>query len=286
MGDDRATLVRSWVEQGFNTGDLTSLAESFHPDVSIYAQTFGGGGDDRASGVQRIAPLLLGFRTAFPPGVFEVDAVDVGDSHATCRWTARGRHERRAFGFRPTLRPIALEGSCRFQFVDGLVKAMWLDFSLYSLFDQLGRLCAGPGEGRPRSVEVNRLAMDLWRKAVVEGDTTGFEAVCEKETAACWLINSGAAGPSPEVYVRSSARDGVDLIPMLVGWLRANLSGIEIDVDEVVSQGSTTTFFGEMRGTSATGERRRLRIRCSFVTLGERVSEFRVEAGPGFAKRA
>jgi hypothetical protein len=119
-------------------------------------------------------------------------------------------------------------------------------------------------------------------RAVVDADTTAFEAVCEKETAACWLISLEEAGASHDVHVHSSARDGVDLMPVLVALLRANLSGIEIAVGEGVSQGSTTTFRGEMRGTSATGVRQRLKIRCSFVTAGERISEYRVEAGPGY----
>jgi len=281
MGEERASLVRSWVEQGFNTGNLASLAQSCHPDVAVYTQTFGGGGG-QTSGVKKILPLLAGFRAAFPPGVFEVDGVDVQDSLATCRWTARGRHEQRALGIAPTLRPVALEGTCRFQFVDGLVKSMWLDFSLYALLDQLGQMCPGPGEGRPRSVAVNTLAMDLWRKAVVDGDTAAFEAVCEKETAASWLISLEEATASLDVHARSSARDGVALLPVLVGLLRANLSGIEIAVGEGVSQGSTTTFRGQLHGTSAAGARQRLKIRCSFVSAGERISEYRVEAGPGY----
>jgi hypothetical protein len=277
---ERSALVRSWVEIGFNTGDLTSLAESCHPDVSVYAHTFDTFDGVPAPGVRRIAPLLLGFRYAFPPGVFEVDDVVVGEAFTSCRWTGRGRHERPLFGIPATNRRVALEGSCRFLFVDGRVKTMWFDFSLYSLFDQLGRICAGPGEGSPRSMEINRLAMDLWRQAVLDGDTAAFDGICEKRVAVCWQVNMNSAGPSPEVGAPRSARNGVDLTSTLVSWLRESLSGMEIAVDEGVSQGRTTTFRGEMRGTSKTGQSRRLRLRCSFVTADERIIEYRVEARP------
>lgn len=277
---DRSTLVRWWVEIGFNTGDLTSLAESCHPDVTVYAHTFDTAEGVQARGVRRIAPLLMGFKYACPPGIFEVDEVLVEGAVASCRWTGRGSHERPMFGIPATHRPVALEGSCRFHFVDGLVKTMWMDFSLYDLFDQLGRMCAGPGEGIPRSVETNRLAMNLWRQAILEGDTAAFDGICEKGAAVCWHVDMNRAGPPPEVDAPKSARNGVDLTPTLVSWLRESLSGMEIAVDQGVSQGRTTTFRGEMRGTSRSGQSRRLRLRCSFVAAKERITEYRVEARP------
>ncbi len=280
MSAERLALVRSWVEIGFNTGDLTSLVESCHPDVSVYAHTFDTSDGVPAAGVRRIAPLLLGFRYSCPPGVFEVDGVDVEEAVTSCRWTARGRHERPLFGIPATHRRVALEGSCRFLFVDERVKTMWLDFSLYSLFDQLGRMCAGPGEGSPRSIETNGLAMKLWRQAVLEGDSAAFDGICEKRVAVCWQVDMNNAGPSREVDAPRSARNGVDLTSTLVSWLRESLSGMEIAVDEGVSQGRTTTFRGEMRGTSKTGRSRRLRLRCSFVAADERIIEYRVEARP------
>lgn len=128
--DEKAALVRRWIEEGWNKGHTEVASEIFAPDyVQHNAVT-----PDVNVGVERIKKNIDIYRHAFPDlHTTILEQFTSGDRVAT-RWRAAGTHKGELFGLAPTGKTMSVHGMVISRVVHGRIVEEW------DLLDNLGLL--------------------------------------------------------------------------------------------------------------------------------------------------
>jgi len=86
--EENKVLVRRWIEEGVNKGNLAIIDELFDPDVVSHDHL---AGDFRGTedGPKR---TVTTFRAAFPDIHFTIEDLITEDDKVVTRWTASGTH--------------------------------------------------------------------------------------------------------------------------------------------------------------------------------------------------
>jgi steroid delta-isomerase-like uncharacterized protein len=138
---DNKAVVRRWLEQGFNQGDLAIVSQLFTPDFVNHDSTFPPGmrGHD---GVKAFTSSIL---HAFPDCHMTVhDQIAEGDRVFT-RWSATGTHKGDLFGIAPTGKSGYTVWGMEFdRFADGKMAESWVVWDVFGLLNFLG-VIPGPG---------------------------------------------------------------------------------------------------------------------------------------------
>ena len=114
--EDNKKLVRRWLEEVVNTGDVDRIDEFIAPDyVESYMNV------EHPIGREGARAHVLGVRTTFPDLVLTVEQqIAEGDWVAT-RVTARGTHSGEWIGIAPTGERVEMTGVNLDRVVDGLI---------------------------------------------------------------------------------------------------------------------------------------------------------------------
>jgi len=106
MSAENKALVRRWVEEIWNKGNLSVADEIFAPDYVAYDPST----PDLGRGPEREKKATSLYRTAFPDLRLTIeDLVAEGDTVVT-RWTARGTHKGELRGNAPTGKEFTVTG--------------------------------------------------------------------------------------------------------------------------------------------------------------------------------
>jgi len=134
-GEQAKTLVRSWIERGFNRGDLTVVDELFIPEVIV---------NDQRVSRQMLKQSMSRFLTAFPDlHVTITDIVAEGDK-VVIWYSAQGTQTAEFEGIRATGKQAQWYGADLFRIEKGrIVECRFLDDSL-GLLRQLGATLSPP----------------------------------------------------------------------------------------------------------------------------------------------
>lgn len=114
--DANKRLVRRFIEEVVNTGDVDRIEDFISPDyVEVYE------GTRHAVGIQGAKEHILGVRRTYPDLVLTVEQqIAEGEWVATCI-TARGTHRGSWLGIKPTGRAVAYTGVNINRIVDGRI---------------------------------------------------------------------------------------------------------------------------------------------------------------------
>jgi steroid delta-isomerase-like uncharacterized protein len=115
---DHETVVRRYVEEGYNEKDPAVLRETMTEDVVVHGLF---GADGPVEGIEAYGEYAATLMGAFPDVVGEIHEVVATDDRVMARWTIAGTHEGELFGIEPTGEPIEVEGLALFRMEDGRI---------------------------------------------------------------------------------------------------------------------------------------------------------------------
>jgi steroid delta-isomerase-like uncharacterized protein len=131
-------LVRRFIGQAFNTGDLRVIDELMASDYVLHSAP-----DVR--GPEGVKHFVTMYRTAFPDYTCTIDdQIAEGDKVVT-RWTVRGTQQGELMGIPPTGKPVALPGVVIDRIANGQLVETWLQADLLGMLEQLGVVPAPSG---------------------------------------------------------------------------------------------------------------------------------------------
>lgn len=132
--DEKAALVRRWIEEGWNKGHTHLASEIFaHDYVHHEAVT-----PAVNVGIERIKKNIDTYRRAFPDlHTTILEQFTSGDRVAT-RWRADGTHKEELFGLPPTGRTMSVHGMVISRVVQGRIVEEWDLLDNLGLLTQLG----------------------------------------------------------------------------------------------------------------------------------------------------
>jgi steroid delta-isomerase-like uncharacterized protein len=126
MREHNIEVVRSWIAEGWNKGDLAVaddlLAEEFVLHDPVASREIVGRDAERA--------LIAGLRQAIPDLVFTIDDLVVDGDNVTIRWIAEGTHGGELLGFASTGRALAIRGVDMYRLRDGRIAESWTFWDL------------------------------------------------------------------------------------------------------------------------------------------------------------
>lgn len=132
MSEAHKEVIRTWVEEAINNGNLSVLDELAHPDY-VYRSP-----DEELHGPQAIKALIAAFRAALPDLKVHIDDLVVEDDKAVDCFTLTGTHQGDFMGIAATGKPVKVNGIVISRFEEGKVIEEWELLDQLAMFQQLG----------------------------------------------------------------------------------------------------------------------------------------------------
>ena len=132
MSEAHKEVIRTWVEEAINNGNLSVLDELAHPDY-VYRSP-----DEELHGPQAIKALIAAFRAAFPDLKVHIDDLVIADDKAVDCYTLTGTHQGDFMGIAATGKPVKVNGIVISRFEEGKVIEEWELLDQLAMFQQLG----------------------------------------------------------------------------------------------------------------------------------------------------
>jgi steroid delta-isomerase-like uncharacterized protein len=132
---DHETVVRRYVEEGYNEKDPAVLRETMTEDVVVHGLF---GVDGPVEGIEAYGEYAATLMGAFPDVVGEIHDVVATDDRVMARWTIAGTHEGELFGIEPTGESIEVEGLALFRMEDGRIAEKRYRQDDLGMLEQLG----------------------------------------------------------------------------------------------------------------------------------------------------
>lgn len=128
----QSDIVRLFYHEMWNRADTSRIPEIFHPDF-----TFRGSLGPVLIGHDRFAGYVDDVVRALPD--FRCDILETTEqaSRVVAKMRFSGTHRRAFFGFEPSGKAVAWDGSAHFTFKDALVADLWVLGDVHGLIHQL-----------------------------------------------------------------------------------------------------------------------------------------------------
>jgi steroid delta-isomerase-like uncharacterized protein len=141
-----AKLVRDFIDDVLNHGNIEASGEYFHEDVVELAPFPGQG-----PGLSGLKDVLRGFRAAFPDMHWSVEEqIEEGDK-VVSRFVWTGTHRAEFFGVPATDRQVSVWGIAIDRIVDGKIKDTRFIMDALGLMTQMGVFAGLGGELKAES---------------------------------------------------------------------------------------------------------------------------------------
>ena len=247
-------IIRRWNNEGWSGGKYELAHEIISPNMVVH----GAGGQTVGMGPDGLIDLIKTWRTAFPDGRMEIDALIVEGDTVAIRNTWYGTQEAEFYGVPPSGKKVAVTSVGIDRVQDGKVTEGWGELDMVGMMQQMGALpVLGPG-----AVAAGK--EPVWGPTRSDGDAAGSpdenKAILRKFIAAMSNADAAAAG---------ALVDGAAFVDHNPGWgtasfdsvleshaaLRRALPNLHFEVDEsnMVSEGNEVAAHSVVRGTH-TGE--------------------------------
>jgi steroid delta-isomerase-like uncharacterized protein len=130
--DDNKAIVRRFIEQAFNAGNLAVVDELVAGDYVNHLAS------NEVRGPEGMKQFVTTYRTAFPDYACTIDdQIAEGDKVVT-RWTVRGTQRGELMGIPPTGKRITLPGVVIDRIANGKLAETWLHADVLEMMQQLG----------------------------------------------------------------------------------------------------------------------------------------------------
>jgi steroid delta-isomerase-like uncharacterized protein len=133
-------IVRRWMEEVWNRGNLAVLDELIGPDYVLH----GAADPDAPRGPEGAKQITAAFRAAFPDMRGTIDDLIAEGDKVVCRWTAQATHQGSFAGVPPTQRPVTFSGIEIVRIAEGRIAEGWDEVDIAGILDQIG---AAPASG-------------------------------------------------------------------------------------------------------------------------------------------
>lgn len=135
---DNQAVFERYINEAWNTGDMTVLG-----DVLTETHILHQPGAPAATGIDSVAALISGYRTAFSDWQFAIEALTVTDDTIWARLTGTGTHDGPQEAYpgaaviEATGNPITLDVMLNVRFADGKIAEQWLQSDSLGLLLQM-----------------------------------------------------------------------------------------------------------------------------------------------------
>ena len=141
MAEENKALIRWFVEEAFNRGNLDVADEVYAPTFVSHEPA-----DPEERNPEYVKQFVGMYHTAFPDIHVCVEDVICEGDEAAYRWTARATHQGELMGTVPTGNPVTITGITINRFADGKIVEEWNNFDQLGMLQQLGVV---PASGQP-----------------------------------------------------------------------------------------------------------------------------------------
>jgi steroid delta-isomerase-like uncharacterized protein len=132
--EQNKALLRKWIEEGWNKGNLAVVDELYAPDFTQHDPST----PASVSSAEDLKRYVAGYRMALPDMHFEThDLVAEGDK-VLWRFTATGTQKGVLLGIPPTGKYAAVTGMALFRIANGRIAECWVNFDALGLLQALG----------------------------------------------------------------------------------------------------------------------------------------------------
>ncbi|MBD3369437.1 hypothetical protein GF402_03625 [Candidatus Fermentibacteria bacterium] len=108
-------IVRRWIEEGWNGGDVGIVDELYHPDFTAQPML---AGHPELRGSQSVKDYVLGMRAAFPDLNFTIKYLIAEDDYVAGAFRVEGTHKGTLFGIPATGKTVDFEAVDIWRFRD------------------------------------------------------------------------------------------------------------------------------------------------------------------------
>jgi steroid delta-isomerase-like uncharacterized protein len=141
-GEDNKAMVRRYIEEGVNKGNLVVVDELIAADYVGHTPFA-----SELKGPEGVKQDITGSRTAFPDRTLTIeDMIAEGDTVVT-RWSSRGTHRGTYRGIAPTGKQVSTVGVSIIRVANGKIQENWEYWDTLSILQQVG---AVPPSGQVR----------------------------------------------------------------------------------------------------------------------------------------
>ena len=140
--EEAKEIIRRWNEEGWSGGKYELAHEIISPNMMVH----GAGGQAVGMGPDGLIDLIKTWRTAFPDGRMEIDALIVEGDIVAIRNTWHGTQTAEFYGIPPSGKSVAVTSVGIDRVTDGLVSEGWGELDMVGMMQALGALpIVGPG---------------------------------------------------------------------------------------------------------------------------------------------
>jgi len=133
MSEESKTLIRRFVEEAFNRGNLDVADEIYATNFISHEPT---GPEERSP--EYVKQFVNTYRTAFPDGHTTIEDLIAEGDEVAYRWTYRGTHQGEFIGIAPTGKGVIITGITISRISGGRIAEEWNNFDQLGMLQQLG----------------------------------------------------------------------------------------------------------------------------------------------------
>jgi predicted ester cyclase len=251
--DEAKDVIRRWNEEGWSGGKYDLAYEIISPNMQVH----GAGGQAVGMGPDGLIDLIRTWRTAFPDGRMEIDALIVEGDTVAIRNTWYGTQTEEFYGIPPSGKSVAVTSVGIDRVQEGLVTEGWGELDMVGMMQQMGALpIVGPGavangrdptwgptanNGAGGSPAENRAILARLVDALAGADADAAAVVVDEEA---FVDHSPGWGTSDLASVLEVQRT-----------LRAAMPDLRYELDEsnMVGEGDEVAGHSVVRGTHTGG---------------------------------
>lgn len=129
--EQNKSILRRWIEGGWNEGNLALVDELYAPDFVQFDPA-------RLEGREALKGYVGMFRAAMPDMNFSIDDLVGEGDRVVWRFTAYGTQTGELMGIPATGKQAAVTGTATFRFAGGQIAEAWVNFDALGMLQQLG----------------------------------------------------------------------------------------------------------------------------------------------------
>ena len=129
-------VIRRWVDEGLNRGNLALAHETFAPDAPLHIS----GAPEGLRGPEGFIQFASGFATGLPDIQFTVDDQATDGDIVVSRFHVTGTHSNALMGIPPTGKRVQFSGITYDRFANGKIAERWEVTDFFGLLQQLGAI--------------------------------------------------------------------------------------------------------------------------------------------------
>jgi steroid delta-isomerase-like uncharacterized protein len=127
-------LVRRWIEEGWNAGNLSIVDEIYDPNVVQYEPS----SPAPVTSSEALKQYVGTFLTAFPGIHFTIDDLLAEGDKVLWRFTARGTHTGPLMNIPPTGKSTNVTGMVLFRVANDKIAEVWVNFDTLGMLQAIG----------------------------------------------------------------------------------------------------------------------------------------------------